>query len=110
MVRRHQRSDVKSRAIAAAGKQWKSELIAGGIVVTRQENNHRPFLPSFAAAVKSPLNDIVYREIARPGCGKMEIERSVEFNLCRLTFSGNKIQPIQELKRFLQPRVFCIGA
>ena len=92
VVRRHQRSGVKSRAITAAGKQWKSELIAGRVIVTRQENNYRSLLPPFGAAVKPPMNDNVFREIAGAGSGKAKMARSVELNLCRLTVSGNELR------------------
>jgi CheY-like chemotaxis protein len=109
VVRRHQRSHIKSRAITAAGKQWKSELIAGRVIVTRQENNHRPFLPSFGAAVKPSMNDVVFREFAGAGSGKAEMDRSVEFDLCRLTVSGNEVRTFQKSKGFLQPPVTFIG-
>ena len=109
VVRRHQRSHIKSRAITAAGKQWKSELIAGRVIVTRQENNYRSLLPSFGAAVKPPMNDIVFREIAGAGSGKAEMDRSVELNLCRLTVSGNEVRTLQKSKGFLQPPVIFFG-
>src|SRR5437867_5867872 len=59
---------------------WSSDVCSSDL-----ENNHRPFPPSFRAAVKPSMNDIVFREIAGSGRGKAEMDRSVEFNLCRLT-------------------------
>src|SRR6185295_1927316 len=109
VVRRHQRSHIKSRAITAAGKQWKSELIAGRVVVTRQENNYRSLLPSFGAAVKPPMNDIVFLELAGPGRGKAEMNGSVEFHLCRLTVGGNEVRSFQKSKGFIQPPVTFFG-
>src|ERR1022692_1260218 len=55
------------------------------------------------------MNNIVFHEFAWTGRGKAEMERSVEFDLCRLTLSGNEVRTLQKLNRFLQPRVRSIG-
>ena len=55
--------------------------------------------------VKPSMNDIVFREIAWLRRRKAKMERSVEFNLRRLTVRRNEVRAFQKFNRFLQPRV-----
>ena len=80
----------------------------GEVTPAMQQNDHRPFPPAFAATVEPAINDVVFREVARSGCGKAEVQSrfiGVELNPRQLAFSGNEIRPFQELERFLQPQI-----
>jgi len=68
-----------------------------------QQNDHGPFLPLLAAAVKPAMNDVVFRELAWSGRGKAKMERAIEFDLCRLTVVADKLRTRQQFERFLQP-------
>jgi type I restriction enzyme, R subunit len=80
-----------------------------GVARPMQQNDHGPVLPLPAAAVKTSMNDIVFREIARSGRGKAKVSMPVEFNLCRLTVRRNKTRSLQKFDCFLQPPVIWLG-
>src|SRR5205809_2583177 len=71
-----------------------------------QRKMDRPFLPTFRAAVKPAINNVVLHELARSRRWKAESQRVGKFHPCWWAFGGNEVRPFQELERFLQPRVW----
>ena len=90
-----------------AGDKWMAEPVIEEVAAAVQQNDDRPFPPALPTTVEPAMNDVVFREFARSGRGKAEVQPRfprVELNLRRLTFGGDEIRPVQELERLLQTR------
>src|SRR5690349_6912268 len=101
MVGSDQCGDIESCPIEPAGKQWKHGVVTDGRIAI-QENDHRSFLPALGAAEEPAINDVVFLVVALVRRGKLEMQRSIKFNLRRVACGGDKVRAIEKFDRFFQ--------